>query len=130
MPVSCRVISLCSLFLDSSLTFDTTGHLILHEKLPPLGLCGTNLFLHLAGSIRELVLIDPLFSLVSAGTFQGSVIMFFSVFPVSACVSLPDVLLVSQHRQLLYLLFSQSSIASVVSCAGLPMPSLDVARLG
>lgn len=62
MPISCRVISLCSFFLDSSVTFDTIGHLLLHKKLPPLGLCDTNLlFLQLADSIRELVLIDPLF---------------------------------------------------------------------
>lgn len=62
MPISCRVISLCSFFLDSSVTFDTIGHLLLHKKLPPLGLCDTNLlFLQLADSIRDLVLIDPLF---------------------------------------------------------------------
>lgn len=62
MPISCRVISLCSFFLDSSVTFDTIGHLLLQKKLPPLGLCGTNsLFLHLADSISELVLMDPLF---------------------------------------------------------------------
>lgn len=62
MPISCRVISLCSFFLKSSVTFDTIGHLLLHEKLPPLGFCGTSsLLLHLADSIRELVLMDPLF---------------------------------------------------------------------
>lgn len=62
MPISCRVISLCSFFLDSSVTFDTIGHLLLHKKHPSLGLCDTNLlFLHLADSLRELVLMDPLF---------------------------------------------------------------------
>lgn len=125
MPISCRVISLCSFFFDSSVTFDITSHLLLHKKLPPSGLCDTSLlFLHLAETLE----ISADGSSVSPPSLLVP-LKALSSFPFLSCQSLPECFgqlsgthLLLSHDLNLPFLFVQSGFCGILCCTTYGFP--------